>query len=277
MNSIFENALASWPPLLCAALIFGLAAFGQVVVPRNDAETRPPQRLLTLVRGLATINFITSPMGLLVSASDMAGVSIQAAIPLIPEVMLHTHSGRLWLWRLPVNAALLVVAWMIPRIGLALPGALAAVLLLLQSLASHAIDKGGVAVTIYFIHEVAASLWIGSLLGLYLDAAAIDEVAPRVSTLAGWCVAILLVSGGYSGFELIGLNWDYLFYSLYGRTLITKLAMAVLAVGIGGYNRYRLIPASSWDRLIRNVAAECLILAAVFWLAASLANTPPPH
>jgi putative copper export protein len=201
---------------------------------------------------------------------------MRAAIPLIPEVMLHTHSGRLWLWRLPASGALLIVAW-IPRIGLAFPGALAAVLLLLQSLASHAIDKGGVAVTVYFIHEVAASLWIGSLLGLCLGAAAIDELAPRVSILAGWCVAILALSGLYSSFVALGLNWDHLFYSIYGRTLITKLALASLAVGIGGYNRYRLLPASSQDRLIRNAAAECLILTAVFWLAASLANTPPPH
>jgi putative copper export protein len=276
MNSILENALVSWPPLLCAALIFGLAAFAQIVVPRNDPNRRHVRGLLTLVRGLATINFIASPMGLLVSASDMAGVPIQAAIPLIPEVMLHTHSGRLWLWRLPASAALLIVAWT-PRIGLALPGALAAVLLLLQSLASHAIDKGGVAVMIYFIHEVAASLWIGSLLGLCVYGSPIDELAPRVSRLAGWSVAILLVSGGWCGFVILGLDWDHLFYSIYGRTLISKLAMAGLAMGIGGYNRYRLIPASSWDRLIRNVVAECLILAAVFWLAASLANTPPPH
>ena len=35
-----------------------------------------------------------------------------------------------------------------------------------MSFSSHAIDRGTIAVIVYFIHEVAAALWIGALAAL---------------------------------------------------------------------------------------------------------------
>jgi len=65
-------------------------------------------------------------------------------------------------------------------------------------------------------------------------------------------------------------------YSLYGRTLLWKLATAATVILIGGYNRYRLVPAlgepSARATLIRNVTAECLLLIAVLGWSALLAE-----
>ena len=55
----------------------------------------------------------------------------------------------------------------------------------------------------------------------------------------------------------------------------------LLVIGVGGYNRYRLVAAvataSARTALLLNVAVECFFLTGVLGLAALLANTSPPH
>ena len=63
-----------------------------------------------------------------------------------------------------------VDTWSGDRLKTAVLGCVACALLLLISFASHAIDRGTVAIIIYFIHEVAAALWIGAVLGLWFGA-----------------------------------------------------------------------------------------------------------
>jgi putative copper export protein len=50
---------------------------------------------------------------------------------------------------------------------------------------------------------------------------------------------------------------------------------------LAAHNRYRLLPVLDDSRaraaMVRNVAAECILLAAVLAWSALLANTPPPH
>jgi Copper resistance protein D len=70
-------------------------------------------------------------------------------------------------------------------------------------------------------------------------------------------------------------------YTTYGRTLLLKLALFAVIVSIGGYNRYRLVPAVgtalSRRMLLRNVTIESVLLIGALALAALLANTPPPR
>ena len=91
----------------------------------------------------------------------------------------------------------------------------------------------------------------------------------------------LVLSGVYSASKTLGLNLNHLVYSPYGQILIAKVMVGILIVGLGGYNRYRLIPAapspSARTALLRNVAVECILLVGVLGFAALLANTPPPH
>jgi putative copper export protein len=161
-------------------------------------------------------------------------------------------------------------------------------LLLAQSLTSHAVDKGASAITIHFVHQFAAGLWIGALACLLIGATYggasaewLSWATGRVSKIAGWSVAVLVVTGATRALYAIGLHFDLLLYSLYGRTLLWKLATAATVILIGGYNRYRLVPAlgeaSARATLIRNVTAECLLLGAVLGWSALLTNTPPPH
>jgi putative copper export protein len=103
----------------------------------------------------------------------------------------------------------------------------------------------------------------------------------RVSRVAGWSVAMLALTGVASAFYALGWHLELLIYSLYGRTLLWKLATAGAVILVGGYNRFQLMPAvsetSAPSLLIRNVTVECVLLAAVLAWSAVLANTPPPH
>jgi putative copper export protein len=104
---------------------------------------------------------------------------------------------------------------------------------------------------------------------------------PRVSTIAAWSVAALATTGAITAWNEIGWHFDLLVYSLYGRILTYKLATAGAVILVGGYNRYRVMPAfgepSAHQALIRNVTSECILLAAVLAWSALLANSPPPH
>ncbi len=288
MNALVACSIAVWPLLACEAMIFGTTVFALIAVPGNDPGAESVRRaLLPLWRGLATGAILLSPAGILVGTACMADTSVRASIPLVPEVLRLTHWGQVWVWRLPVTTALLIAAWTPGRSARksAALSALAASLLLLRSITSHAIDAGAVAVAIYFVHELAAGLWLGAVAGLWITFARVgggDWLGPivrRVSQLAGWCAATLPLSGLYMAYNAFGLSLDRILYSAYGRTLLAKVMLFAVVLSIGGYNRYRLIPAgnpSGRGALLRNVGVESVLLIGVLGIAALLANTPPP-
>lgn len=284
-------ALVTWPLLVAEMLIFGSVAFALAIAPPDPAARRSLQQALApfwLLLAVAVL--ILSLLGLMIEASDMAGVPLAKTFPLLGAVMSQTHVGRLWSWRLGFAVLLVIVAWlpMRPLVNSLSVWGVAMMLLLLGSLSSHAIDHGALAVTAYFLHELAAGVWIGALIGLWFGFARVRlgdrwvaRTAPRVSQVAAWSVAMLVLTGVYTAYDALGLNSDHLLYSAYGRTLMLKLALFAIVAAIGGYNRYRLVPevADSAARtlLMRNIAVESLLLMGVLGVAAFLANTPPAH
>jgi putative copper export protein len=166
---------------------------------------------------------------------------------------------------------------------------LVGVLLLLEALLSHAIDKGTFAVTIYFLHEASVSLWVGALLAFWMITRYgdppdiwVEHAARRVSRIALWSVIVLVITGVYTAYNGLGLDPYHLLFSAYGRTLITKIVVFTGVMAIGAYNRYWLVPnvadSVACDALLRNVCVESVILlVAVTGLATLLANTPPAH
>jgi putative copper export protein len=287
---IEPSVILAWPLITAQLLIFGTAAFailsasGQVVAGDGSTDS-----LVELWRGLALIILIISPLRFLSVAADMADSTLRQAIPFLPQIVRETFAGRVWAWRLGVATMLALAAWIPSRRMLPiLMAAISTALLLFQSITSHAIDKGASAIAIHFVHQISAGLWLGALACLLVGATYGHASAEwlrcatgRVSMIAGWSVAALVVTGTTRAWYALGLHFDLLLYSLYGRTLLWKLATAATVILIGGYNRYRLVPvigeASARTSLIRNVTAECLLLGAVLGWSALLTNTPPPH
>ena len=270
--------------------MFGTAAFALVAPPRDTAEGQVSSpSLAALWRVLALIILVVSPVRLLSIAAGMADSTFREAVPLMPQVMRETFAGRAWTWRLATALLLVIVAWTAPpgRLATTLIFAISAALLAFQSITSHAVDKGAFAVAVHFAHQAAAGLWIGALVSLLIGATYgrgadwLRSATSRVSKIAGWAVAALMVTGAVRAWHALGLRLDLLVNSIYGRTLLWKVGTAAAVILIGGYNRYRLVGAinesSARAALIRNVAAECILLAAVIGWSVVLANTPPPH
>jgi putative copper export protein len=285
-----DRALCDAPLLGALLMVFGLAFFMLKIAPAQTALDSPRPAFWTLMRLFAALQLALCPVKLLISAASMAGVTLRQAFPLIPEVVRETHFGHDWLVSAPLAVALAVIVWIPGRRGAGrarLSVVLSALLLVGWALSSHAIDFGPFAVAVYALHEAAAGLWAGSLVGLWLVARraslgdGVELTAARVSRLSAWCVLVLLISGTYGAFNTVGLSLSHLLDSAYGQILISKLLLAALIVGLGGYNRYRLVPAvatvSARTAMLRNVAVECVLLIAVLGLAALLANTPPAH
>jgi copper resistance protein D len=289
MTQMGERALAAWPLLVAETLILGTAAFTLLLAPDTQSEEMA-DALTPLWRGLALVAVVFSPLVLLVGTANMGELSLRGAIPFVPEVIRATHFGHVWSWSFPLALALPAIAWTRGRgrLKTAALGLVACALLLLVSLSSHAIDRGTIAIVVYFIHEVAAALWIGAILGLWIGAVRgklgsewIMQTAPRVSAAAGWTVTILIVSGLYTAYHSLGADPHRLIDAAYGRILVDKVCAAMFVLLIGTYNRYWLMPAvseaSAQQSLLRNVGVESVLLMGVVGLAALLANTPPVH
>jgi copper transport protein len=271
-------------------LIFGTSAFALAAAPRVSDGDRLNRSMVSLWRVLAMVVLVMSPLRLLSVAAGMADSTFREVIPVMPQIMRETYAGRVWSWRLAVALLLALVAW-IPASGkfAAAPMfVISAVLLAFQSATSHAVDRGTFAITIHFMHQAAAGMWIGALVCLLIGAtyghAGADwlrSATSRVSRIAGWSVAALVVTGLIRAWEALGLRLDLLVNSIYGRTLLWKVGTAATVILIGGYNRYRLVGSvgelSARATLIRNVAVECALLAAVLAWSVVLANAPPPH
>ena len=291
MSPIAERALIEWPIVTGEVFVFGTAAFSLLITPGNSTERGKLQfALIPLSRVLSLIILLLSPLGLLIAASEMADLPLQKALPVLGAVLTETHAGRMWAWRLGLAIALVVIVWLAAKWSFRQAAIFIVTggLLFCESLSSHAIDKGAPVIAVYFIHEIAAALWVGALLSLWFGFARghlgdqwNQRAVQRVSQTAGYAVGLLILSGIFNAYEAIGLNAGRLLYTLYGRTLLTKLGLFVIVLGIGAYNRYRLVPAaaSAGSRrvLLRNVSIESVLLIGVLGLAALLGNTPPPH
>ena len=286
---MIPQPIFAWPLVGSQVLIFGTAAFA-LVAPRDAGGGGVPSRGPKLWRVLALIVLVISPLRLLSVAAGMADSTFREVLPVMPQIMRETFAGRVWTWRLATALLLALAAW-IPAPGRFATGlicVISAALLALQSITSHAVDKGAFAIAVHFAHQVAAGLWIGALVSLLIGATYghagaewLRAATSRVSMIAGWSVAALVVTGAIRAWDALGLQLDLLVNSIYGRTLLWKVGTAATVILIGGYNRYRLVgslgESSARAVLIRNVAVECFLLAVVIGWSVVLANTPPPH
>jgi putative copper export protein len=287
---VIPQPILAWPLVGSQLLIFGTTAFALFAAPRDVVAGDVSRRsLVVLWRVLALIVLVASPLRLLSVAAGMADSTFREVLPSMPQIMRETFAGRVWTWRLATALLLALVAW-VPassRLTTSLMFVISAVLLGFQSVTSHAVDKGAFAIAIHFVHQVAAGMWIGALVSLlmgaswYAGADWLRSATLRVSTIAGWSVAALIVTGLIRAWEAMGLQLGLLVNSIYGRTLLWKVGTAATVILIGGYNRYRLVgsvgESSARAVLIRNVAVECVLLAVVLGWSVVLANEPPPH
>lgn len=92
-------------------------------------------------------------------------------------------------------------------------------------------------------HTLIAGYWLWAPVSLWPSPSVSDADialrADRFSRFAIWAVPLLFVSGLYVFWRLSGPLWEA-GSSLYGRLLLGKLAAALLILGLGAYNKFRI-------------------------------------
>ena len=174
-------------------------------------------------------------------------------------VLFDTEFGRMWIWRLAIST-LLIFALLIarrsdwtPRINLVVAGLAAALLISLAGVGHAAMHEGAAHQAAQAIHLVAAGAWGGGLvpLGYVLGKASPGNAGawttyalyalPRFSRVGYFAVSLVLFSGCWIGWQMIGSLFD-LFTTLYGRVLLAKICLFSLMTAIVLFNRFHLMP-----------------------------------
>jgi|GEM_PF-1448826 len=202
------------------------------------------------------------------------------------ELLTQTRIGGYWLMRLSAAALAGGVVLFMPE---APRRAATAVLVALgeyvwaYAATSHAAAGVGsaLATALDFVHGLAAVLWIGAVLGVAVAARltgrrrGYGDLLPRFSLLASLLVFVLLATGLLNGVIEVN-NRDGLWHTKYGITLLVKLGLIVILLGVAGYNarwgRRRLLSQAKGEprRFILTAAAEVALGLAVFAAAAVL-------
>lgn len=130
-------------------------------------------------------------------------------------------------------------------------------------------------------HLVGVSVWVGGLGALYLlrrnVADAFPGIAARYSRLAGWCFALVALSGATSAWARLG-GWDGI-WTNYGALLAIKV-LALLVLGAAGWmHRRRLVRALSGPVTQRAFArlalSELGVMAVAVGVGVALSRSTP--
>ncbi len=131
------------------------------------------------------------------------------------------------------------------------------------------------------LHLLAVALWIGVLTPLkrlasssntYSSAA---DVGHRFGVVATFTVPVLIILGGYMGYELVG-SFSALISTGYGQALIIKVLLVGLLLGLAAGNKLRFIPAlragdtAAANHLSKIILIEWLVILAVLGTTAVL-------
>ena len=312
-------------------LLILAAASGSVIshmwVLPTPASTASPPLVAQLRRGLwrllglcVLMLAVTAALELVLRTANMSELPLRLALGEIGTVLHKTHYGRLWLWRVAAVLCLGVI-WLMQRrhsgARLLPVTAFAALIVSVISLSAsgHGGDDGllSSANIANSLHILGALVWGGAIIafallilpGLMRDRQATTQSllavsSLRLSSLAGFALAMTVVPGLYNAWSLVG-SWHGLWSTLYGRLLVAKIILVTAMIALGAVNRYRYvpsllvqagrplprsmfpllhIPSTIADReiakyFLRSLKAEALLLVAILSLAATLSQEMP--
>jgi copper transport protein len=264
------NAIARFPALVGQVMVVG-AAFSTLWLWKPISKIAWLKDSLAEMRNNIDRNFIIlvliGSIILVVSNFGIIYVQANSINTGIVEAM-GTKFGTVWIARAVESFILLAVSLAMFRKAMkrtknfaASPTkgeilgifAIGLTILATTSLIGHGAANGQVLpITIDFIHNLAASLWIGGIIyigfivvpklrhadGLeeYVKASALSILIPRFSTVPVIILGVIVVTGPFLLYMLES-NLDLTLASLYGKWLIIKLSLAAVMIALGGYNQ----------------------------------------
>ncbi|HEY2737549.1 MAG TPA: CopD family protein [Thermoanaerobaculia bacterium] len=264
--------------------IFGALGFHLFVLRRmtglrpTDGAFRAADRRAAFVGLVGAIFFL---INLAVSVADN-----RQHLPFLDALQ---HGGPSLFTTLACGVVLFL-AFALSRVpGFWLLGGLAGLVLALRNITS-----GRWASLVNPLHEVAASLWIGTLFVLVVAGLPallrgpvetgrrgplVAELVARFSNLALGAAALLGVTGVITAWRHLKY-WAALWTTSYGYAFDAKMLVVLLVAGLGAWNWKRMRPQlgteSSGFRLQRSAAAELAFAAVVLVITAVLVSLPAP-
>jgi copper transport protein len=254
---------------------------GAVVVHLLSGDVRPRRRARALwwsawVAGAAGTALVFVLQGPYLSGGSLADAFDPSLWPDVAD----TRVGRALLARLIVFGVVLV--WL--RRATSVPptwwwwSLWSLVLVATFSVAGHpsAASPAALGVALDAVHLVGVSLWLGGLAGVLVASPPAERVTLRFSSLATVAVPVIVVTGGWQTWHLLGGIDDFadLTATDWGRTLLAKLALVVVLVTLGAISRW-LIRADGPGAVRRLVVTELVVGGLVLALTAGLVATPP--
>jgi copper transport protein len=278
--------------LLLAA---GLALFVVLVLPRTWAggEVRARlRRLTTYAAGAAAIGAV-----LQVPIAAVYGQGLE-----LTDVVSAFDVGLVANELLSAACVLVGLALVVRTLTDSAPGTTAGrvigagalLALAAPSLVGHtrAFSPSPVLVFYDVLHVAAGAIWLGGLVGLVLSMRALSgrevlaaQTLARFSTIAGGALLVVAGAGAFLTWRILG-SWAGFVETTYGLLLLTKIAIALLVAAMGGWNRWRTLPAVKaaagfGDReraaaaVTRTVRVEAVLLVVLLGVTGVLVNQSP--
>lgn len=262
----------------------GALLVAAVLAPAADAVAR---RAVRASSWWATGWAAAAVVLLALSLSDILGVTVPDVLSgdVLLDVGWSLPQGRALLLVLAVTAVLATCArWTTTRAGAGGLLGLALVGLLPVAFTGHAaqVADPDLATTSLLVHVVAASLWLGGLVGmlwhLRRTPEALVAAVPRFSRLALVCFVLVGGSGLLTAWTRLA-DLTQIWTTAYGGILLAKLGALALLGGFGWWHRTRTLAHLQAGRpraFLRLAVGEVVVMAATIGLAVALSRTPPP-
>ncbi len=239
----------------------------------------------------AGVAIAASVLSLLAATAVMGGTGLAEACGMFWVMVGSTAYGLSGSVAIAALLVVLTLRWL-PRQSVGCEMAVAAAMLAFAATRAsmgHAGEQGiwTVAMAAESIHLSAIAVWVGlvavsgcCVLSARMSAADRNRYLDSMSRTAMGAVAAIVVTGIYSGWHRVGVA-ENLINTDYGLILLSKVALVLAAIGIGGYNKFIGLPAASRSyqgvvtvRLALRV--EMVLLLGAVLAAAILTSQQPP-
>jgi putative copper resistance protein D len=298
---------ATVPQVAATALInISFASVVGVLASRFWLMKRTAGWQITVDRRLSTamsVGLLVCITGIFLSlwteSAVMGDVTWLAAGPAFVQMLVSTHYGHAG----DATLVFLVIALLVHLLsgGRAPSVRYLAILSVLLSLTTaarvtigHAYEHGpfSVAVAVEWLHLVVMALWAGIVfvaswlvLPRVLAGASMPnkEVAAYLASMSAWAgvaLAGILATGAYNAYRVLASPRQLIEVD-YGQVLTFKLCLVVIAIALGGYNKFVGLSGATSQRGLRAVITvlriESVVLLLVLMAAAVLTSSAPPR
>jgi putative copper resistance protein D len=274
-----------------SALALAGILFFELAIARARPGSELAQRLDRWLIGALVVQFFSGALWFWIVAAQMGDGGWAPDFGLWGTVLMQTRFGQLWIARLIVAIALGLVL----RIGWRLMELiLSAALLVSLAWAGHAgAGSGGEGahLAVDAIHLAGAAVWPVGLLPLLLFLRGVGKsnaretiaVVRRFSQNSLLAVLLLFLSGLGNALYMIP-RWSDLVNSPYGELLTGKILLFLALVGLGAWNRLRLLPQieatapeAALAQLRRMIVCENVLTILVLLIVALMGAIAPPQ